>query len=44
MNYTKHPYTNKKHNLPDECSVAVFHGKPNPAEIEHDPLVIQNWR
>ena len=33
-----------KHNLPEDCSVAVFHGKPNPAEIQHDPLVIENWR
>ena len=42
--FVKQAYTNRKHNLPDECSVAVFHGKPNPAEIEHDPLVIDNWR
>lgn len=34
----------KKFNLPDDCSVAVFHGKPNPSEIQHDPLVIDNWR
>jgi hypothetical protein len=34
----------KKFNLPDDCSVAVFHGKPNPAEIELDPLVKENWR
>ena len=34
----------KKFNLPDDCSVAVFHGKPNPAEIEHDPLVKENWK
>jgi len=33
-----------KHNLPQDCSVAVFHGKPNPAEITKDPLVIDNWR
>lgn len=33
-----------KHNLPDDCSVAVFHGKPNPEQIVHDPLVIENWR
>ena len=33
-----------KHKLPEECSVAVFHGKPNPAEITKDPLVINNWR
>ncbi len=33
-----------KHKLPEECSVAVFHGKPNPAEITKDPLVIDNWR
>lgn len=33
-----------KHNLPDGCSIAVFHGKPNPAEITKDPLVIDNWR
>jgi hypothetical protein len=34
----------KKFNLPSDCSVAVFHGKPNPAEITKDPLVIDNWR
>jgi len=33
-----------KHNLPEDCAVAVFHGKPNPAEIQHDPLVIENWQ
>lgn len=33
-----------KHNLPEDCSVAVFHGKPNPEQIVHDPLVIENWR
>jgi len=33
-----------KHELPDDCSIAVFHGKPDPAEIQHDPLVIDNWR
>jgi len=36
--------TYKKHKLPDDCCVAVFHGKPNPAEITKDPLVIDNWR
>ena len=34
----------KKFELPDDCAVAVFHGKPNPAEIQHDPLVTENWR
>ena len=34
----------KKYHLPDDCAVMVFHGKPNPAEIKHDPLVIENWR
>jgi len=33
-----------KHNLPDDCAIAVFHGKPNPAAITKDPLVIDNWR
>lgn len=33
----------KKFQMPDDCCVAVFHGKPNPAEIKHDPLVIENW-
>lgn len=33
-----------KQNLPEECAVAVFHGKPNPGEITKDPLVIENWR
>ena len=42
--FVKQPYTDRKHGLPDDCSVAVFHGKPNPAEIQHDPLVIDNWR
>ena len=42
--YVKQPYTDRKHGLPDECSIAVFHGKPNPAEIQHDPLVKDNWR
>ena len=42
--FVKKPYTDRKHNLPEDCSVAVFHGKPNPAEIQHDPLVIENWR
>ena len=42
--FVKHAYTNYKHGLPDDCAVAVFHGKPNPAEIQHDPLVIQNWK
>lgn len=33
-----------KHLLPDDCSIAVFHGKPDPADIKHDPLIIENWR
>lgn len=42
--FVKEKYTDKKHGLPEDCCVAVFHGKPNPAEIQHDPLVIDNWR
>ena len=42
--FVKEKYTDKKHGLPDDCCVAVFHGKPNPAEIQHDPLVLDNWR
>jgi len=34
----------KKFNLPDDCAVMVFHGKPNPAQITNDPLVLENWR
>jgi len=40
----KQPYTDRKHGLPEDCSVAVFHGKPNPAEIQHDSLVKDNWQ
>lgn len=28
---------------PPECSVCVFHGNPNPAEV-HDKFVVDNWR
>jgi len=28
---------------PAECSVAVFHGDPNPEDVR-DPFVIQNWQ
>ena len=42
--FVKQPYTDRKHGLPDDCSVAVFHGKPNPAEVFHDPLVKDNWQ
>ena len=42
--YVKQPYTDHKHNLPEDCCVAVFHGKPNPAEVERDPLVKENWQ
>jgi hypothetical protein len=42
--FVKQPYNNSKHALPEDCAVAVFHGKPNPAEIHHDPLVIENWK
>ena len=34
----------KKFELPDDCAVAVFHGKPNPEEIMHDRLITENWR
>ena len=33
-----------KQGLPNECSIAVFHGKPDPGDIQKDPLVINHWR
>lgn len=33
-----------KDGLPDECSIAVFHGKPDPGDIQKDPLIINHWR
>ena len=33
-----------KYGLPSECAVIVMHGKPNPAEVEKDPLIIDNWK
>jgi len=42
--FVKQPYTDRKHGLPEDCAVAVFHGKPNPAEVQHDPLVLENWK
>ena len=29
--------------IPKECSVAVFHGEPNPDQVK-DPFVVDNWR
>jgi len=29
--------------LTEECSIAVFHGEPNPHEVK-DPWVIKNWK
>lgn len=29
--------------IPNECSVCVFHGDPNPHDIE-DPYVLDNWK
>lgn len=29
--------------IPNGCSVAVFHGEPNPAEVK-DKFVVDNWR
>ena len=29
--------------IPKECCIAVFHGDPNPHEVQ-DPFVIDNWR
>lgn len=29
--------------IPDDCSVIVFHGKPNPCEVE-DSIILQHWR
>jgi hypothetical protein len=29
--------------IPKDCSVAVFHGDPNPHEIQ-DPYVVDNWK
>ena len=28
----------------NDCCVAVFHGKPDPGEIKHDPVVMEHWR
>lgn len=33
-----------KDGLPSECAIAVFHGKPDPADIQFDPLIKNNWR
>ena len=30
--------------IPQECCVAVFHGKPDPGDIKHDPVIIEHWR
>jgi len=30
-------------NIDNECCVAVFHGSPNPADVQ-DKIVIDNWR
>jgi len=30
--------------IPQECCVAVFHGKPDPGDIKQDPVIIENWR
>jgi hypothetical protein len=29
--------------IPNECSVAVFHGDPKPEDVQ-DPIVVDNWR
>jgi hypothetical protein len=29
--------------VPAECSVVVFHGEPNPHDVQ-DPFVVDNWR
>lgn len=29
--------------IPSECSVAIFHGEPNPHDIQ-DPFVVDNWK
>lgn len=33
----------KQPKLNPECSIAVFHGEPNPHEVK-DPWVIENWK
>lgn len=35
--------TVKNVKIPNECSVCVFHGDPNPHDIQ-DPYVLDNWR
>ena len=41
--YSRNDVFNKRE-LPDDCCVAVFHGKPNPAEIKMDKLITENYR
>ena len=30
--------------IPEDCCVAVFHGKPDPGDIKHDPTIMEHWR
>lgn len=38
----RHFKTVKEVNIPRDCSVCVFHGDPNPHDVQ-DPYVLKNW-